>query len=442
MWLYRYRWVWLWTAGVRALARVAKRYPQTAYAGFVWSLQAEWTYLLRVSERAGPLLAPVEEAIRGEFLPALLGRQVVLDDDQRVLMSLAAKHGGLGIRNPVVAAESLQKASEQASRVLVDALMGDAELDLVEHAKCVRWARTGAQGERREREEAFLADYGRRKGPKVAKRLRRLMDGSAWLTRVPSRLDGTQLTKLEWHDVVSLRYGFRPAGLIQQCDGCGANFSVGHALSCKKGGLIGWRHNDTRDEWAWLCSKALPPSHVSTEPLINDGARAGARAGPTGEAAAANSGADAGAEWRGDVSARSFWRGRRRAIFDVRITDTDAPSYGNRSTEKILAAHEKEKDDRYGIACRVQQKDFTPLVYSVDGMPGKQARSAERRLAQILAAKWGRQYSDVVNFVRCRMSLSVVRSISLVLRTERQTLPWVRRAPDASEAAFVGRVLD
>jgi hypothetical protein len=108
----------------------------------------------------------------------------------------------------------------------------------------------------------------------------------------------------------------------------------------------------------------------------------------------------------------------------------------------VLAAHEKEKDDPYGIACRVQQKDFTPLVYSVDGMPGKQARSAERRLAQILAAKWGRQYSDVVNFVRCRMSLSVVRSISLVLRTERQTLPWVRRAPDASEAAFVGRVLD
>ena len=177
--------VQVWTAGVRALARVAKRYPQTAYAGFAWSLQAEWTYLLRVSERAGPLLAPVEEAIRGEFLPALLGRQVVLDDDQRELMSLAAKHGGLGIRNPVEAAESLQKASAEASKVLVDALMGDADLDLVEHAKCVRWARTGAQGERREREEAFLFDYGRKKGPKVAKRLKRLMDGSAWLTRVP-----------------------------------------------------------------------------------------------------------------------------------------------------------------------------------------------------------------------------------------------------------------
>ena len=178
--------------------------------------------------------------------------------------------------------------------------MGDADLDLVEHAKCVRWARTGAQGERREREEAFLFDYGRKKGPKVAKRLKRLMDGSAWLTRVPSRLDGTQLTRWEWHDVVSLRYGFRPVGLIQQCDGCGANFSVGHALSCKKGGLIGWRHNDTRDEWAWLCTKALPPSHVSTKPIINGGAHAGARAGSTGKAAAANSSAESGVELRED----------------------------------------------------------------------------------------------------------------------------------------------
>ena len=56
-----------------------------------------------------------------------------------------------------------------------------------------------------------------------------------------------------------------------------------------------------------------------------------------------------------------------------------------------------------------------PLVYSVDGMPGKKAHPAKRHLVQILAAKWGRQYSEVVNFFRCRMSLLAVRSLSLVI---------------------------
>ena len=117
---------------------------------------------------------------------------------------------------------------------------------------------------------------------------------------------------------------------------------------------------------------------------------------------AANLSAETGAERRRDVSARSFWTPRRKAIFDVRITDTDAPSYGNRAAAKILAAAEKEKEEKYGEACRENQQDFTPLVYSVDRMPGVKARATERRLAQLLAAKWERHYSDVCNFVRVR----------------------------------------
>ena len=37
-----------WTEGVRRLARVARRFPQTAFAGLSKSLQAEWQYALRV----------------------------------------------------------------------------------------------------------------------------------------------------------------------------------------------------------------------------------------------------------------------------------------------------------------------------------------------------------------------------------------------------------
>ncbi|WP_460986704.1 hypothetical protein, partial [Staphylococcus aureus] len=55
------------------LAKVAQRYPQAAYAGMVNCLQAEWQYLCRVEPGVGTHLAPVEDALRNKFIPALLG---------------------------------------------------------------------------------------------------------------------------------------------------------------------------------------------------------------------------------------------------------------------------------------------------------------------------------------------------------------------------------
>ena len=78
-----------------------------------------------------------------------------------------------------------------------------------------------------------------------------------------------------------------------------------------------WRHNDARDEWAWLCKLALPDSSVGTEPPIfygvgvragqgsegqdNDqgGEEGGNGGGGTGGGARNNCGDEA----RGDVSA-------------------------------------------------------------------------------------------------------------------------------------------
>jgi hypothetical protein len=128
------------------------------------------------------------------------------------------------------------------------------------------------------------------------------------------------------------------------------------------------------------------------------------------------------------------------AIFDARVTDTDARSYGNRPSAKVLENAEKEKCTKYERACRERQRDFTPLVYSVDKMPGRKAEAAEHQLARILAGKWEQQYSDVRNFVRVRMALAVVRSNSLLLRTERDKGVWKRRAPDSVPAALSGRV--
>ena len=100
---------------------------------------------------------------------------------------------------------------------------------------------------------------------------------------------------------------------------------------------------------------------------------------------------------------------------------------------KVLANAEKEKEDKYGKACNERQHDFCPMVYSVDGLPGRKAKTAEQCLAALLAVKWKREYSEVVNFVRVRMALAMVRSNTLLLRTERDKGAWKRRAPDSDE---------
>ena len=73
------------------------------------------------------------------------------------------------------------------------------------------------------------------------------------------------------------------------------------------------------------------------------------------------------------------------------------------------------------------------MVYSVDGMAGREAKNAEKRCAAYLAEKWERPYSQMVWYVRVRMSIMIVRANTLLLRgsRDRQT----PRRPQISDQA-------
>jgi len=76
-------------------------------------------------------------------------------------------------------------------------------------------------------------------------------------------------------------------------------------------------------------------------------------------------------EKRGDVDIHGFWKHGRLTIFNCRVTDTDARSNRHKDPAKVLAEHGKEKKGKYLKRCHELRKDFTPLVYSVDGMAGR-----------------------------------------------------------------------
>ena len=48
-----------------------------------------------------------------------------------------------------------------------------------------------------------------------------------------------------YRDNLCLIYGLMPQDIPATCDGCGKKFSIEHALSCPKGGLVLAFHYDT-----------------------------------------------------------------------------------------------------------------------------------------------------------------------------------------------------
>ena len=75
------------------------------------------------------------------------------------------------------------------------------------------------------------------------------MSNGAWLSAVPHRLNGTELSQEEFWDNLRLRYGLMPQDIPATCNGCGEKFSIEHALSFPKGGLVLEQHDDDAKKW-------------------------------------------------------------------------------------------------------------------------------------------------------------------------------------------------
>ena len=58
-----------WDHGVRVLGKIARRHPQSDYAGLGMSLQLECQYLQRAFPKVGTLMGPIEEALIEKFPP-------------------------------------------------------------------------------------------------------------------------------------------------------------------------------------------------------------------------------------------------------------------------------------------------------------------------------------------------------------------------------------
>ena len=124
-------------------------------------------------------------------------------------------------------------------------------------------------------------------------------------------------------------------------------------------------------------------------------------------------------------------------MFDITIFNIDAGSYLRMTPEKALAEAENEKKDLYLQACLERRRSFTPMVYSVDGIPVAEALAAQKRLATLHSYKLNQEYSEMCGFVRARMSLAILRSNSLLLRGPCDKGARIRQRPELTDGAVM-----
>ncbi len=257
-----------WTSAVTDLAFAALSHPQTAFAGLQKSLQHEWQFIQRVIDDIGDCFFELEDAITNIFLPALYGESLKDCTYRRKLSALPVKFAGLAIPDPTAFSEENFEASTLACSHLLAAFQGTESFSSTDH-KAVRTA-VGAELKSR-RTVKLDSALETILGELDCDTRRTILQGKEtgqWLSVMPSTLNGTELSAQEFRDALLLRHARTPGDLPSHCDGCGAKFDVRHALGCKVGGLVILRHNEINEELCDLASKALVPSAVRVEPMI------------------------------------------------------------------------------------------------------------------------------------------------------------------------------
>ena len=89
-------------------------------------------------------------------------------------------------------------------------------------------------------------------------------------------------------------------------------------------------------------------------------------------------------------------------------------------TETWLKPKHMERRREYGFRVReVERGSFTPLVFTTNGGAAPEAVTFLKRLGSQISDKKNEPYSVVMNFLRCRLSFSLLRSSLLCLRGSR-----------------------
>jgi hypothetical protein len=389
-----------WVKAIKCLSKAAKIEPHLANVSLIKSLQNEWGYIQRVITNVEKPFALLKETLESSYLPSLFGAEV--SDIEASLMVVSGKHGGLGIRDPVQTSNLAFISSQTGTALLSDSIKTGIPLDIDQHEQKMKVTQSSCR-DQQSILELDQIDRNSRLLPENRQRtLRRIREGdcSTWLSMIPRHDNQFLMSADAFRDAIALRYGRSPIKMHGFCDGCSKPFDVSHALDCKMGGLVGARHNECRDLNIDIL-KATGLSQIVREPIIKESDMSG------------NGGL------RVDWGVRGFWEFQREALFDICILNADAPSHSSTNLETLLNSARERKKSKYGNIAETRRATFTPIIATCEAIFDHEALTYFSKLSTLLATKWNQHYSYVHGWLKSRMQVCILRSVSLCIRGAR-----------------------
>ena len=392
-----------WCEELEKLCYIAKSNPHAAYCAYIHSFQHKYTYFFRTMEGFEKHLEPLDNLITYGFLPTLFGS--ALTPTERELVALPLRFGGMGITIPSEKAVRDFKSSMFVTSGLVKEIKEQGQNPAPDNNDSITTVKA-------ENEKIYLGKLEVLKR-QLAPQTKRCVEiacekgASNWLSVLPLKRQGFTLNRSQFMDAINLRYYRELRGLPTTC-ACNQTFTITHALNCKRGGFIHMRHDNIRDFLAGLLQ--IVQNDVETEPPLQ----------PLRTDVIPTEIGNAADEARLDIRAKGFWRAGQDGYFDIRVTNPLAASAMKLPLSSIYGRHEKEKKRSYNHrVMTVEQGTFTPLVFSVFGTAAPECQVFLKHLLTKIADKRQEKYSDVVNWVRCKISFICIRSCLMCLRGTR-----------------------
>ena len=117
-------------------------------------------------------------------------------------------------------------------------------------------------------------------------------------------------------------------------------------------------------------------------------------------------------KWTGECKVFGNFRRKSCLIFAFQILPTKDVVF-------LFNAARDEKKPKYNDAAEARRATFTPVIATYDGIFDHEAISYMKRLSTLLSSKWNQNYSQVHGWLKARMQVCILRSVSLCIRGSR-----------------------
>ena len=198
---------------------------------------------MRTIENIGNFMLPLDKVIKQKLVLALFN-DFQMSEELRSLIALPCTLGSMGIISPTEIANKEYVNSRKLTKKLTS-LTIEQEHNYTVSEEEIKKIKSKIQKKRKEKQQRTLSSL-RDKMSCMEIRLDDIaqeLGSTNWLTVLPIKRLGFNLSKSDFWDAVRLRYGL-PLKRLPSNYACSEPYKVQHAISCKKGGFVTLRYDE------------------------------------------------------------------------------------------------------------------------------------------------------------------------------------------------------